>query len=303
MLLFFSVAVSKKTVALTIITPDDKTYVATPFIYLIGKIDEKEATHITVSVNDLKSPMIYIKDPEYLSQFKNFFIIDAELDEGENLIGVTTYKDRKSIEEKKIIVYYVKKGSAPPKNINRFHFHRLGREQLCFDCHKVEKETCLECHKSIVSKKFVHGPAGSGDCDICHEFNEKEGIKYIVKSDYKELCKDCHDNLTVQSFAHAHGPFAVGDCMACHDLHSSDFKHQLNGETNDLCKSCHEAFKDKNITHVVAKHPLSGKPDPSRPNKQLECTSCHNPHGEKSGYFFVQGKMSKMEICIICHKK
>ncbi|GAB4432261.1 MAG: cytochrome c3 family protein [bacterium] len=302
-LLFFSLFISSNVKALSIITPDDKTYVDTPYIYIIGKTDDDSITHISVSVNDLKSPLIYVKDPEYVSQFKDFFIIDVELDEGENLVGITTYKDRKVVEEKKLIVYYLKENMKPPKNVTKFHFHKAEKEKLCSECHKVDKETCLECHKSIVSKKYVHGPAGSGDCDVCHNFQEINGIKYIAKADYKELCKECHDSLAPQNFAYAHGPFAVGECVACHNLHSSDFRHQLNSETNELCKGCHVAFKQKDIDHVVSKHPLSGRPDPSRPNKQLDCASCHNPHGEKSSYFFVQGKQSKMEICILCHKK
>lgn len=303
LVLFFSFYLSDKVGALSIFTPDDKTYVDTPFIYIVGKLDNPEATHIAVSVNDLKSPLINVKDTEYVAQFKDFFIIDIELDDGENLVGITSYKDRKPIEDKKIVVYYRKNNAVLPKNVSRFFFHKEEKEKVCLDCHKIAKDTCLECHKGIVSKKYVHGPAGSGDCDVCHSFEAKDNVKYRVNANYSELCKECHEGLSLQKFAYAHGPFAVGDCVSCHNIHSSDYKHQLNSDTNELCKSCHEAFKAKDITHVIARHPLSGKPDPSRPNKLLECTSCHNPHGEKSSYFFVQGKMSKMEICSICHKK
>jgi len=302
-LIFFSLYLNSKVGALSIITPDDKTYVDTPFIYIVGRLENPDVSHITVSINDLKSPMINVKDSEYVAQFKDYFIIDVELDEGENLVGITSYKDRKVIEDKKLVVYYKKNNTVLPKNVMRFFFHRAEKEKECLNCHKIAKDTCLECHKTMVSKKYVHGPAGSGDCDVCHSFGENEKVKYTVKSDYNELCKECHENLAPQNFAHAHGPFAVGSCVSCHNVHSSDYKHQLISDTNELCKSCHESFKAKDITHVVVNHPLSGRPDPSRPNKQLECTSCHNPHGEKSSYFFVQGKMSKMEICVICHKK
>lgn len=303
LIIFFTVSIYNKIGAVTIITPDDNSYVNTPFIYVVGKMDNSNATHLTISVNDLKSPLINVKDPEYTMQFKDFFIIDIELDEGENLIGITLYADRKPVEEKRILVYYVKDRFSQPKNVKRFYFHREVKENECKDCHKIEKESCVECHKNMVAKKYVHGPAGSGDCDVCHMMNEKDGIKYKVKSNYKELCKECHDNLAPQNFVNMHGPFAIEDCVACHNLHSSDFKHQLNGETNDLCKNCHTAFKAKDVTHVVANHPLSGKPDPSRPGNTLSCTSCHNPHGGKSPYFFVQGMINRMEICKICHKK
>lgn len=303
LIILFSFFMYNKIGAVTIITPDDKSYVDTPFIYVVGKLDNPKATHLTISVNDLKSPLINVKDPEYTMQFKDFFIIDIELDEGENLIGITLYADRKPLEEKKILVYYAKDSFSPLKNVKRLYFHKESKEKECKDCHKIEKETCVECHKNLVAKKYVHGPAGSGDCDVCHIMNEKNEVKYKVKSSYKELCKECHDNLAPQNFVSMHGPFAVGECVACHNLHSSDFKHQLKGEINDLCKNCHADFKDKNVPHVVAKHPLSGKKDPSRPGNMLGCTSCHNPHGEKSPFFFVQGIMNRMEICKICHKK
>lgn len=108
LLLFFSLYFSEQLGALSIYTPEDKTYVDTPYIYIVGKIENENVTHIIVSINDLKSPFIYVKDPEYVTQFRDYFIVDVELDEGENLVGVTTYKDRKIVEEKKVILYYLK---------------------------------------------------------------------------------------------------------------------------------------------------------------------------------------------------
>jgi predicted CXXCH cytochrome family protein len=289
--------------ALNIITPDDKTYVENPFVYIVGNLENDKTTHITVTVNDLKSPQISIKDPEYVQQFKDYFILDIELDEGENLVGITAYSGGKIIEDKKIKVYYLKPGGTPNKGVNRLYFHRDEKEKKCAECHKVEKGTCLECHKKIIAKKYVHGPAGSGDCEVCHDYNPQNGVKYLVKQNFGELCKDCHDALNPARFEYLHGPFAVGKCEACHNLHSSDYAHQLLVETNELCKNCHASFKAPDLSHVVTKHPLSGKKDMSRPGELLQCSSCHNPHGEKGPFFFVKGATNRMDLCKICHQK
>lgn len=294
---------SKKAEAITIITPDDGSYVTSSFFYVIGRVENPLATHIVVSVNDLKSPMIYIKDPEYISQFKDFFIIDLELEQGENLIGIRAYKDNVIIEEKRIKVNKIGKYDELPKNKKKYAFHNTIREKECLDCHKFDRENCLECHKGIISKKYVHGPAGSGDCDVCHSFSENNGYKYKVKDDIEEICFDCHSNMKKESFKNLHGPYAAGTCDLCHNVHSSDYSHQLLYSVNEVCKICHVEFKQKGKTHVLPKHPLENKKDPSRPGKELSCSSCHNPHGQEGNMFFPQGKKSRMEICGICHKK
>lgn len=289
--------------ALSIITPDDRTSSDTPFVYVVGKLNNSAATHISVTVNDLRSPQINIKDSEYQLQFKDYFILDIELEEGENLIGVTVYANGKPIEDRKIILYYVKKGADMPKGVVRYRFHREEKEKQCVECHKIEKGECLDCHKQIIAKKYVHGPAGSGDCNVCHDFSLKNGVKYELKADYVKLCQDCHDNMTGDKFSHLHGPFASNSCDDCHNLHSSDFKHQLIRDVNELCKMCHVEFKSPQLVHVIAKHPTSDKKDPSRPGKPLQCSSCHDPHGAKSQYLFVREIQNRMELCKICHAK
>lgn len=292
-----------KALALTIINPENKTYVTTPFLYLIAKMDNEEATHVMITVNDIKSPLIYIKGAEYVSQFKDFIIIDTELEEGENLITITILKEGKLIEEKKIIIYFIKAPKVPAKDIKHYAFHKDEKEKVCLNCHTSIADNCTECHKRIISKKYVHGPAGSGDCVVCHTPQTEDGIKYKITVSVDKLCANCHDNMNLNSYMYAHGPFATGSCEVCHDLHSSDYPHQLKMETNDLCISCHQEFKRKDITHVVTKHPLGGKKDPSRPGKMLQCSSCHNPHGESTPVFFVRGVKNRMELCGICHRK
>lgn len=300
---FVTLTLVREVKAIIIITPEDGSYVTSSFFYVIGRVNNPNATHIVVTVNDLKSPMIYIKDPEYISQFKDFFIIDLELEQGENIIGIKAFKENTQIEEKKIKVNKIGKYETIPKNKKRYFFHSIEREEKCVGCHKIDKESCLECHKGVISKKYVHGPAGSGDCDVCHNFSENNGYKFTLKENIENICFECHSDMNKDKFKFLHGPYAVGNCDLCHNVHSSDYAQQLLFSVNELCKTCHSEFKEKGKTHVLPKHPLENRKDPSRPGKDLSCASCHNPHGQESNLFFPQGKKSRMEICGICHKK
>ncbi len=300
---FVLLTFAKHGYGISIITPEDGSFITSGFIYVVGRVENPNATHIIVTVNDLKSPMINIKDPEYVSQFKDYFIIDLELEKGDNVIGIKAYSNNAVIEEKKIKVKLIDKYEVLSDGVNRYMFHKEDREVRCTDCHKIDKESCVECHKGIISRKFVHGPAGSGDCDVCHDFKESGGYRYRVKEDLENICYECHDSMRKDNYKNLHGPYATGSCDACHNVHSSDYPHQLMFSVNELCKICHTEFKDKGKTHVLPKHPLSDRKDPSRPGKELTCASCHNPHGEKGKMFFPQGKENRMEICILCHKK
>jgi len=288
--------------ALKIITPEDKSFVTTSYLYVIGKIENEDITHVTVTVNDIKSPLIYVGGAEYKSQFKDFLIIDVELDAGENFIALSSYKNGKVVEEKKIVVNYIKPPMVPSKGSQKYYFHKEEKERQCMECH-TSLENCGECHKRIISKKYVHGPAGSGDCNVCHNPEKEDGVKYKPQVEIVKTCINCHENMDLNKYKYAHGPFAAGSCSECHDVHSSDYPHQLKLEGNDLCINCHNEFKKPDISHVVTKHPLSNRKDPSRPGKMLQCSSCHNPHGENSPVFFVRGVSTRMELCGICHKK
>lgn len=302
LIFLFTAVMINKAYALKIITPEDKSFITSPYLYVIAKIEREDATHVMVTVNDIKSPLIYIASNEYKVQFKDYLILDIELDNGENFLGISLYKDGKLLEEKKAIINLVRPPKVLPNSAKKYYFHKEEKEKECLNCHASIKN-CAECHKRIISKKYVHGPAGSGDCNVCHLEENKNGVKYTVQENIVDICINCHDNMKMENYRYAHGPFAAGSCEVCHDLHSSDYPHQLKMETNDLCISCHQEFKKPGVTHVVTKHPLGGKKDPSRPGKMLQCSSCHNPHGENTQVFFVRGVKNRMELCAVCHKK
>lgn len=299
---FFLVFCINKADALKIITPEDKSFFTVPYIYVIAKIERDDATHVMVTVNDIKSPLIYIAGSDYKTQFKDYLIMDIELDNGENFLSISLYRDGKLLEEKKAIINFISPPKVLPQNALKYYFHQEEKEKECLTCHETI-QNCAECHKRVISKKYVHGPAGSGDCNVCHIEEKRNNVKYTVLENINNICVNCHDNMKLENYKYAHGPFAAGSCEVCHDLHSSDYPHQLKMETNDLCINCHQEFKKPGVTHVVTKHPLSGKKDPSRPGKMLQCSSCHNPHGENTQVFFVKGVKTRMELCAVCHKK
>ena len=53
----------------------------------------------------------------------------------------------------------------------------------------------------------------------------------------------------------------------------------------------------------LGNHPVTGKPDPSRPGRELSCTSCHNPHSSNLVSLFASESLSLRSLCLMCHKK
>ena len=75
-------------------------------------------------------------------------------------------------------------------------------------------------------------------------------------------------------------------------------KFHISAHGQTPCVDCHEDMAD--TPHPVPTHPISGVPDPSRPGKELTCSSCHDPHGsDHSSLLYQEG----YGICKRCHNK
>ncbi|MEW6173989.1 MAG: cytochrome c3 family protein, partial [Bacillota bacterium] len=117
-------------------------------------------------------------------------------------------------------------------------------------------------------------------------------------------------SVSALAYQSPHGPydsFPVG-CAACHVAHAGGGPNLLNGAVNTttLCLACHDGtasvfnvvyvpkedpvtgitqavyglgFYDTNATHF---HPVRNTQNPAV-GQVLECTNCHNPHGDSSG--------------------
>ncbi len=119
-----------KAYALKIIVTDDKSFVTSPYIYVIANIEREDATHVMITVNDIKSPLIHIASNDFKSQFKDYLIIDVELEKGENLPSLSLFKNGRPIEEKKALVNLILPPGDIPNNAKKNYFHKEEKENL-----------------------------------------------------------------------------------------------------------------------------------------------------------------------------
>ncbi len=195
-------------------------------------------------------------------------------------------------------------------------FHKKEHESACARCHTSnppEKTSigtveslplkCESCHQMMSQQRSVHGLLASNDCSVCHESSAGSGYKPTYSLDKEnETCLQCHDNTgsDIRDKAVVHVPVAGGRCSNCHSPHASPNLYQLRKSVNETCYSCHNDKREG--SHPVVLHPVSGQRDPRSPDKELRCTSCHNPHASNNkalltvpgGYF---------ALCQSCHNK
>jgi len=302
--------------ALELIYPEDGTWV--PYSNLMI-VRAETVSGLSIEMNGTPSE-IFDMDA-YRAAAGDFIKMQPDFAEGENSVILRGY-DKAGVmtTEVKSKVFYRKDWLGRiPANYRPNIMHTPQREALCVPCHNMnptaaqlsesaaDKNPCGACHRRMLAKKHVHGPAGVYECTYCHDPATKPS-RYRSRGGGGQICTECHqDKLDdFQQNAFVHGPVAVGICDVCHDPHASDNVAQLLLPINDLCISCHEKV-DLN-THVVTgisrPHPLKGVPDPLASGKQLSCASCHNPHGGANRRFFssdVSGSL--MLLCQKCHKK
>lgn len=303
--------------AVEIFYPADGTYVIHSNFLIVKGGDEAEG--LTLEIGGEKSDLLDISSAEYKAAFGDFLIVQPNWDPGKNTVVVEAYKGGKKIAEKKAEFYYQNdQTEPPPAGYKRFIMHKPEQEAFCTGCHNMNptkeqfemigaENPCASCHKRMLSRENVHGPAGAWQCAYCHDAGSRP-VRYAPRKDDATLCNECHQEMVdkFKSAKFVHGPVAVGMCNVCHDAHASDNPAQVLTQTNTLCLGCHEGIDDG--VHVVRgiggkAHPLSGVPDPSNPSHELSCTGCHNPHSGDVEYLYQRGITSRMMLCQICHKK
>ncbi|MFH0981944.1 MAG: cytochrome c3 family protein [Planctomycetota bacterium] len=144
--------------------------------------------------------------------------------------------------------------------------------------------TDAACHAALVKRPVVHGPAGDGACDSCHESSDAEKHRFKLTAEGADLCTACHD---APAGKVKHDPVAQGACTACHDPHGSAAKHLLTRETvAQVCAECHTDITD-------GLRYLHG------PVAAGACTACHNPHAaDQPALLLGPGH----ELCLKCHQ-
>lgn len=200
-------------------------------------------------------------------------------------------------------------------------FHGNGAAHgACGDCHELSARRadpppkrptdspCYICHRRLLNEREVHGPAAVWGCLVCHD-PQAQPTPYATPARVLELCYGCHTDQKEYFFSakYQHGPTTTGRCTICHNPHGSPNPFWLKRAPWDLCTSCH--FEKATGRHVIAwgpsgdTHPTRGRPDPMRPERELACNSCHNPHAANSQYLWNFDARRHTELCQTCHKK
>jgi predicted CXXCH cytochrome family protein len=159
-----------------------------------------------------------------------------------------------------------------------------------------------------VNEREVHGPVAVWGCLVCHDPKAKPS-PYATPVRVLDLCYGCHTDQRDYFFSakYQHGPTSTGRCTICHNPHGSPNPYWLKRVPWDLCTSCH--FEKATGRHVIAwgpggdTHPTRGRPDPMRPERELACNSCHNPHAANSQYLWNFDARQHTELCQTCHRK
>jgi len=144
-----------------------------------------------------------------------------------------------------------------------------------------------ECHSTMGTKPFVHGPVGVGACTVCHVPDENDDHAFTLMAEKEELCFACHETKRdLMAEAAVHKPVADGTCTACHDPHQAEYRYNLKGEGSGLCFQCHDrkGFEGKTVHGPV---------------NAGACNACHDPHASP---FSKQLLADRDMICFNCHK-
>lgn len=186
----------------------------------------------------------------------------------------------------------------------------------CATTARAEVE-CATCHDDIV-KAFggsTHGRYFAGGknhqgatCVSCHlggkEHAESDGEKKPVslkKGEPREAnaaCLSCHGGhkKTALWDGSAHQQANLR-CTICHEVHKmrlegTDARRVLQGPT-DTTKKCLECHGNQRQTlQARSSHPLR--------EGQMQCSSCHNPHGTTGEKLIDRGSVN--ELCYSCHQ-
>jgi predicted CXXCH cytochrome family protein len=308
-----------------IVLPKNKTYITERYVTFIAAVDTGKIDKISLLVNK-KNPLHIEVTQDAKKRLPDGMMNVCKiltLDEGENILTVTGYRQEKEVEKRSLRLFFAAKysrdKSVPPSDYQAAPFHTATGEALCADCHKgliqpartttvLSGSPCIQCHPYITANKFQHGPAAVGDCVSCHTFSDKN--RYAIAKPLKNLCVTCHEEVmkSWEAMKYVHGPTATGDCAICHNPHSSDEKFFLRKKTNVLCIGCHE--EKATGKHVIASfvfgntHPVSGSRNPMKPDRAFSCASCHSPHASNTKEMFAfETRGGKFSICQTCHKK
>ena len=253
---------------------------------------------------------------------------------GENILIISAFQNGEKLQGETLSLFFKSEihhdFQEEPFGYKERYFHNDKEEQLCKSCHVMvdkprkkrealeneQDSACYLCHRTLFKERKGHAPAINWMCTECHtgengDYTDltKGKSKYRAPDPIMDRCFSCHENIKSSWFAKKseHGPVRDGRCNRCHNPHGSNNEFFLRKPIWDLCTTCHS--EKASGAHVISSyvrdksHPTKGKPDPSRPGRELGCSSCHDPHGSE-GIFLLRSKgKTAFSICVRCHQK
>lgn len=181
---------------------------------------------------------------------------------------------------------------------------------MCSSCHaphsseseklllSAQPGLCFTCHdKSKFESKIVHAPVSGGMCTSCHFAHQGDSDKLLTSSQ-PDMCYNCHDK-TPFTKKNVHAAIMMG-CTSCHNPHANRQKFLFERGINNVCLTCHaDVLKGG---HVLEGHPLRGKKDPARKDREFSCSGCHDAHSSDNMRLFRYEANSPYGLCKYCHK-
>lgn len=163
-----------------------------------------------------------------------------------------------------------------------------------------EGESCVsaECHNQLAKAKYVHAPAATGACLVCHT-HIKEDPPFGLVSAGVDLCWGCHKNqkLLVGQSKYLHKIVQDEGCISCHDSHSSNTtKFLLRKDELSLCVDCHRKKTEKVMKQIESARVVH------KPVAEGRCAGCHAPHASNYKNHLREGPKD-VPLCFSCHKK
>jgi DmsE family decaheme c-type cytochrome len=187
---------------------------------------------------------------------------------------------------------------------------------LTFGMRARGAEECASCHTDVASAfaKTAHGKTFAGNktyasasCVSCHagaqehaaSGGEKKPVSVRKGAEANVACLSCHAGKPMQAHWEGSAHQRAGlTCASCHRVHGDhggtpEQVKTLPGPSpiTKKCLECHGAQR-------IALNQRSGHP--LREEGQMNCASCHNPHGSTAEKLLVKSTVN--ELCYTCHQ-